>query len=98
MAATDLIRVAGERLFGVHVNDWRTPRAFGDRYVIGDGIINLPPLLSAVRSTGYKGAFTLEIFSEEWLFDSLWKGDLDDVILRSRAGLMKAWEASLCEN
>jgi sugar phosphate isomerase/epimerase len=41
-----------DRVFGVHISDWRTPRAFGDRYLPGDGEIPLVPLLKAIRETG----------------------------------------------
>ena len=66
------IRQNGDKIFGVHVDDWRTPRAFGDRHLPGEGEIPLVELLRAIRSTPYKGAYTLEIFSEISLPDSLW--------------------------
>jgi sugar phosphate isomerase/epimerase len=70
--ACDEIRSMAGRIFGVHVNDWRTPRAFGDRLLPGRGEIPLVPLLRAVRSTGYDGIYTLEVFSELNLEGSLW--------------------------
>ena len=70
--AIALIEKYGGKIFGVHINDWKTPRAFGDRHLPGDGEIPLVPLLRAIRSAGYDGAYTLEIFSEEHLADSLW--------------------------
>lgn len=93
-AAAQHIRECGDRLFGVHVNDWHAPRCFGDRAVIGQGEIDLPPLLRAIRETGYQGAYTLELFSESWLPDSLWESDLDAVITNSRAALTEAWRQS----
>jgi sugar phosphate isomerase/epimerase len=93
-AAAEHIRQCRDRIFGVHINDWRRPRHFGDRYIVGTGQIDLPPLFEAIRDTGYKGAYTLEIFSSEWLEGSLWKGDMDEMIRQSRAGFEKAWEAS----
>lgn len=93
-AAVQHIRECGDRIFGVHVNDWHAPRCFGDRAVIGQGEIDLPPLLRAIRETGYQGAYTLELFSESWLPDSLWESDLDAVITNSRAALTEAWRQS----
>lgn len=95
-AAGDHIRACGDRLFGVHVNDWHTPRCFGDRAAIGRGEMDLPPLLRAIHDTGYQGAYTLELFSEEWLPDSLWKGDLGAVITESRAAFATAWRRAQC--
>ena len=65
-------RAAG-RIFGVHINDWRLPRAIGDRHLPGDGVIPLESLLRAIRDSGYEGFYTLEIFSELSLPDSLWR-------------------------
>lgn len=63
----------GDRLFGVHLSDWRPPRAFGDRLLPGQGEIPTLTLLRAVRRAGYRGVYTLEIFSDLRLPDSLWK-------------------------
>ena len=89
------IAACADRVFGVHVNDWHTPRCFGDRAVIGDGEIApiMPRLLRAISSTGYTGAYTLEIFSEEHLPDSLWRGDMAVTVTRSRAAFAQAWAA-----
>ena len=70
--APALIAKYGPKIFGVHINDWKTPRSFGDRHLPGDGEIPLVPLLQAVRAAGYQGAYTLEIFSEDHLENSLW--------------------------
>jgi len=82
------------KVFGAHVNDWHTPRCFGDRIGIGDGEIAplLPGLLKAIAETGYTGAYTLEIFSEDHLPDSLWRGDMNATITRSRAAFEAAWQ------
>ncbi len=84
------IRACGERIFVVHVADWRTPRSFEDRRVVGRGEIPLPELLRALHESGYRGAYTLEIFSGD-VPDSLWDADLSGVIEQSRAGLEEAW-------
>ena len=87
------IRRAGDRIFTVQASDWRTPRSFADRVVPGDGCIPLPSLLQATYAAGYRGACTVEIFSED-VTDSLYDGDLDDVIRRSRDGMAAAWRAA----
>ncbi|MGI4789358.1 MAG: sugar phosphate isomerase/epimerase family protein [Janthinobacterium lividum] len=93
-AAAEHIRACGDRIFGVHINDWHTPRCFGDRAVIGQGEIDLPPLLRAIHAAGYRGACTLELFSEDWLPDSLWRSDLDAVIQESRNAFQAAWRSA----
>lgn len=88
------IKACGDRVFVVHVSDWRTPRSFADRHVVGRGEIPLPLLLRAIRESGYRGAYTLEIFSDE-VPDSLWKSALLEVIAQSRMGLEKAWREAV---
>ena len=87
------IRRAGDRIFTVQASDWRTPRSFADRIVPGDGSIPLAALLKTTREAGYRGAYTVEIFSLD-VADSLYDGDLEAVIRRSRAGMEAAWAAS----
>jgi len=70
--ATRQIERYGPKIFGVHVSDWKTPRAFEDRHLPGEGEIPLVPLLRAIRQTGYAGAYTLELFSDTRLSGSLW--------------------------
>ncbi|MDB6092669.1 MAG: 4-hydroxyphenylpyruvate dioxygenase [Verrucomicrobia bacterium] len=72
-AAPAEIRRQAKRIFGVHISDWRTPRAFGDRVLPGAGEIPIVALLKTIRQSGYRGAYTLEIFSDPRLKDSLWK-------------------------
>jgi sugar phosphate isomerase/epimerase len=87
----DAIRAAGDRIFIVQVSDWRTPRSYEDRLIVGDGDIPFPPLIRAIYDAGYRGPYELEIFSDE-VPDSLWAGDLEHVIQRSREGLELAWK------
>ncbi|MBV9852539.1 MAG: sugar phosphate isomerase/epimerase [Armatimonadetes bacterium] len=90
------IAACGDKIFVTHVSDWHLPRAFADRAIIGQGEIPLPALLRAIDETGYGGAYSLEIFSDTSLPDSLWKADGRQVIQDSWAGLERAWrEASL---
>jgi sugar phosphate isomerase/epimerase len=92
-AVEEAIRACGDRIFVVQVSDWRTPRSFQDRLIVGQGAIPLPPLLRAVHESGYRGPYVVEIFSGD-VPDSLWKGNLDQVITTSRAGLEEAWRAA----
>lgn len=71
-AAAALIRRYRNKIFGVHISDWRTPRAFGDRRLPGQGEMPLADLLRTIRRCGYEGVYTLEIFSDRRLEDSLW--------------------------
>jgi sugar phosphate isomerase/epimerase len=70
--AASQIHSFGHQIFGVHISDWRLPRAFADRLLPGSGEIPIVPLLKAVRRGGYKGVYTLELFSDLALKDSLW--------------------------
>ena len=90
----DAIREAGDKIFVVQISDWRTPRSFRDRLVPGQGEIPLPAFLRAVRETGFRGAYSVEIFSGDFP-NSLWEGDLEQTLRDSRAGLDEAWRASL---
>ena len=89
--AAQKIEKFGGKIFGVHVNDWRTPRAFGDRHLPGEGEIPLVELIRAIRKTGYAGAYTLEIFSELHLGGSLWANPRRTVVQGQKA-FQKIWE------
>lgn len=94
-AVAEAIGRCGDRIFGVHVSDWHTPRCFEDRAMIGSGDIPLSALLRSIVAAGYTGALTLELFSPEWLPDSLWSRDPRDVISEARRGLEVAWLAAV---
>ncbi|HLJ68505.1 MAG TPA: sugar phosphate isomerase/epimerase family protein [Chloroflexota bacterium] len=91
------IRACGDRIFVVQLSDWRTPRSFQDRLVVGEGEIPLSPLLRAVHQAGYRGPYVVEIFSGD-VPDSLWKGDLDRVVTTSREGLARAWQGAFSQD
>ena len=90
-SAPALIKKSGDKIFGVHVNDWHTPRAFGDRLLPGHGEIPLVELIRAIRSTPFDGAYTLEIFSEKHLENSLWL-DLRKTVSEGRDAFAKIWD------
>ena len=91
---SERLRAYGEHILVVHVSDWRTPRSFTDRHVVGRGEVPLPPLLRAIHDGGYRGAYTLEIFSDE-VTDSLWEADLSEIITESRDAFERAWREAM---
>lgn len=82
------------KIFGVHISDWRMPRRFADRLLPGSGEIPLDELLRCIRRVGYRGIYTLEIFSDPDLPDSLW-GDPRRTVTRGRNAFKKIW-SRLC--
>jgi sugar phosphate isomerase/epimerase len=90
------IRGCGNKIFLVQASDWRAPHSFQDRLVPGGGEIPLPSLLRAAHDGGYRGPYIVEIFSAD-VSDSLWEGDLDQVIQDSRTGLDAAWGLAFTE-
>lgn len=84
-SASALISAHGEKIFGVHISDWRKPRAFGDRLLPGSGELALVEMLGTIRDAGYSGVYTLEIFSDLRLPDSLWRDPAKTAALGQRA-------------
>jgi len=89
--APALIQKYGDRIFGVHVNDWHDPRTFGDRALPGEGEIPLVDLLKAIRKTGYAEAYALEVFSETHLSGSHWI-DPRRTVIEGKKAFAKIWE------
>ncbi len=87
------IRDCGPKIFVVQISDWRTPRSFLDRLVPGQGEIPLPEFLRAVHDAGFRGAYSVEIFSSG-VPNALWDGDLEQVIESSKASTEAAWAAA----
>ena len=56
---------AKNRIFAYHVCDWLVPTTdvLNDRGMMGDGVIDLKAIRSAVETAGYAGAVEVEIFS-----------------------------------
>jgi sugar phosphate isomerase/epimerase len=94
-------RELAPRINTVHLNDYREPtRAWADRVLPGDGVVDLPAIFHALRQGGFDGWFDLEVFSDDgrWgddLPDSVWKLPWLEQAQRGYEGLMKAWSASL---
>ncbi|HTW83363.1 MAG TPA: sugar phosphate isomerase/epimerase [Candidatus Sulfotelmatobacter sp.] len=82
---TRLARCAG-KISLAQVSDYRRPRSFLDRLAVGDGSIDFQPFLDGLRDARYEGPLVLEIFSKD-VPDSLYDGDLDAVVERSRDAL-----------
>ena len=85
------IAACGPKIFVVQISDWRTPRSFLDRLIPGQGKIPLAEFLHSVHAAGFRGAYSVEIFSSG-VPNALWDSDLEQVIRDSRAGLAAAWE------
>jgi sugar phosphate isomerase/epimerase len=71
------IKRAGERIFGFHVCDWRTPTTdlLLDRGLMGEGCINIPQIRGWVEDAGFTGYNEVEIFSTR-----LWESDQDQFL------------------
>ena len=69
-----------ERIYGVHLADWREPtRNTNDRVLPGEGSIDFGPILAALR---WDGLYDLEIFSDAELSGSLWQEDPRELAAR----------------
>jgi sugar phosphate isomerase/epimerase len=101
---TEHIRANTERIYGVHVNDWREPtRSWCDRALPGDGIANVPGILGALAAGGYEGWLELELFSDDGLYgddfeDSLWKWEPVELIRTGRERIDEAWRQGCLQN
>lgn len=78
----DLLQIPGDRLACFHMNDLpatpdpRTQTDY-DRVMVGEGIADLPRVIANLRTIGYRGPLSLELFSRE-----LWEQDPTDVAAR----------------
>jgi sugar phosphate isomerase/epimerase len=76
----DLLKIPGDRLSCFHINDLpATPdprtQTDADRVMVGDGIADLPRVISNLRSIGYRGPLSLELFNP-----ALWERDPAEVV------------------
>lgn len=72
------IERAGDRILGFHVSDWLVPPPADplmSRGMMGDGVIELRRLRTAVDAVGYAGPIEVEIFNQQ-----VWDMPLDDMI------------------
>ncbi len=93
----DALRALGDRIAGVHVNDWRDPtRSWADRVLPGDGIADVEGILGALDDAGYDGPYELEVFSDDGLLgdafeDSLWALDPLEMLRENRRRFEHVW-------
>jgi sugar phosphate isomerase/epimerase len=72
-----IARAGRDRLLAFHVCDWMVPTKdiLNDRGMMGDGVIDIRSLRSAVEAEGYSGYCEIEIFSNDW-----WGRPIDEVL------------------
>jgi sugar phosphate isomerase/epimerase len=70
-------RAGKDRLLAFHVCDWLLPTKdiLNDRGMMGDGVIELRSIRSAVEAQGFDGYCEIEIFSSDW-----WEKPMDEVL------------------
>jgi sugar phosphate isomerase/epimerase len=84
----DEINIAGDRIFCVHLNDMPAVPGPGiDRKLMGDGVIPLKEILSAIEATGYDGYYDVEIMS-----DNIWKMDYISLIENIKQRFESLWD------
>ena len=82
------IERAGPLIYGVHINDMPAVPGPGiDRRLLGQGVIPLHEILSAIEATGYRGYYDVEIMSEQ-----VWAMDPHEVLDALKAGFQRIWE------
>ena len=78
----DLLQLSGDRLANFHINDVPAQpdpltQKDEDRVMVGDGIADLPRVIANLRTIGYRGPLSLELFNRE-----LWEQDPFQVVKR----------------
>ena len=83
-----IARAGKDRLLAFHVCDWLVPTKdiLTDRGMMGDGVIDIRSVRSAVRRQGFAGYSEIEIFSDDW-----WSKPMDEVISRPASGGIARW-------
>jgi len=72
-----IARAGKDRLLAFHVCDWLVPTKdiLNDRGMMGDGVIDIKSVRSAVEAQGFAGYSEIEIFSQDW-----WGKPMDEVL------------------
>ena len=78
----DLLSIKGDRLACFHINDLPAvpdplTQRDEDRVMVGEGIADLPRVIANLRSIGYRGPLSLELFNRK-----LWEQDPLEVVTR----------------
>ncbi len=71
----DLLQIPGDRMAIFHINDLpasppATKQTDSDRVMIGEGVADLPRVIENLRTIGYRGPLSLELFNPR-----LWEAD-----------------------
>ena len=75
------------RIALVHFSDWREPtRYHDDRLLPGDGILPLGAILRKLHSSGYRGYYDVEVFSQD-----VWSADQADNLRKCRTFFDSVW-------
>ena len=69
-AVDDLLKIPGDRLACFHINDLPAEpdpltQKDEDRVMVGEGIADLPRVIANLRTIGYRGPLSLELFNHE---------------------------------
>ena len=91
----DLLTLTGKQLAHFHINDVPAvpdPRTQtdADRVMVGEGIADLPRVIANLRSIGYKGPISLELFNR-----ALWQQDPAGVVQRGLERIKALVEGSV---
>ena len=78
----DLLAIPGKRLANFHINDVPAipdplTQSDPDRVMVGEGIADLPRVIANLRTIGYEGPISLELFNR-----ALWEQDPTEVVRR----------------
>ena len=87
------IERAGDRIFGVHINDWEPGDDHSNR-LPGDGVIPLVDVVRAIEATGYRGTYDNEYVYDPALIESAPEEFAPDVVV---ARCARAMESLLAE-
>ena len=86
-----------DRFVGVHVSDYREPtRGWADRALPGEGVADVPRILTALDAAGWDGLYDIEIFSDDGTFeseyaDSYWAAPAAETLSRAVAAFEQCW-------
>lgn len=80
------IQRAGPRILGFHVSDWVVPLPdiLMGRGMMGQGVIELRRLRSAVEESGYRGPIEVEIFN-----DAVWDTPIEELLVQIRDSYLR---------
>jgi sugar phosphate isomerase/epimerase len=86
-----------DRFVGVHVSDYREPtRGWADRALPGEGVADVPRILTALDAAGWDGLYDIELFSDDGTFeseyaDSYWAAPAAETLSRAVAAFEQCW-------